>query len=138
VRAEGRLANVQQCSKDMRCLVRACICSCSDKVGVLNRQPLFQLFYKVVGCLFVLFFVNKGSTKKTDEAERKMRLLSRCGDRTVQSSAENGAIHPGDLLVTSSLPGHAMMGTDRSRMMGAVVGKSLGSLELGLESFRFW
>ena len=56
----------------------------------------------------------------------------------MQSSAENGAIHPGDLLVTSSLPGHAMMGTDRSRMMGAVVGKSLGSLELGLESFRFW
>ena len=57
VRAQGRLVNVQQCSKDMRCLVRASICS--GKVEVLNRQQLFQLFYKVVGCLFVLFFVNK-------------------------------------------------------------------------------
>jgi hypothetical protein len=40
-------------------------------------------------------------------------------------SAENGAIQPGDLLVTSSTPGHAMKGTDRSRMLGAVVGKAL-------------
>jgi hypothetical protein len=42
---------------------------------------------------------------------------------------ENGGIQPGDLLVTSSLPGHAMKGTDRSRMMGAVVGKALQPLK---------
>jgi hypothetical protein len=46
-------------------------------------------------------------------------------------SAENGPIKPGDLLVTSSLPGYAMKGTDRSRMLGAVIGKSLGTLEAG-------
>lgn len=46
-------------------------------------------------------------------------------------SAENGAIRPGDLLVTSSTPGYAMKGTDRSRMLGAVIGKALGSLEEG-------
>jgi hypothetical protein len=46
-------------------------------------------------------------------------------------SAENGAIKPGDLLVTSSIPGFAMKGTDRPRMLGAVIGKALGSLESG-------
>ena len=41
-------------------------------------------------------------------------------------TAENGAIHRGDLLVASSTPGHAMKGTNRSRMLGAVIGKALG------------
>jgi hypothetical protein len=46
-------------------------------------------------------------------------------------SAENGPIRRGDLLVTSATPGHAMKGTDRSRMLGAVVGKAMGSLPAG-------
>jgi len=46
-------------------------------------------------------------------------------------SAENGAIRPGDLLVTASIPGYAMKGTDRGRMLGAVVGKAMGSLDSG-------
>ena len=46
-------------------------------------------------------------------------------------SAENGPIHKGDLLVTSSLKGFAMKGTDRSRMLGAVIGKAMGSLDSG-------
>jgi hypothetical protein len=46
-------------------------------------------------------------------------------------TAENGAIKTGDLLVTSSIPGHAMRGTDRSRMLGAVVGKALEPLATG-------
>jgi len=46
-------------------------------------------------------------------------------------SAENGPIHAGDLLVTSSRPGVAMKGTDRMRMLGAIVGKALGSLNDG-------
>jgi hypothetical protein len=46
-------------------------------------------------------------------------------------SAENGEIKPGDLLVTSSTPGYAMRGTERSRMLGAVVGKALGTIRNG-------
>jgi hypothetical protein len=46
-------------------------------------------------------------------------------------SAENGPIHRGDLLVSSSTIGYAMKGTDRSRMTGAVIGKALGNLESG-------
>ncbi|MBI4468923.1 MAG: hypothetical protein HY650_06350 [Acidobacteria bacterium] len=44
-------------------------------------------------------------------------------------SSENGPIHRGDLLVTSSLPGHAMRGTDRDRMIGAVLGKALENFD---------
>lgn len=47
-------------------------------------------------------------------------------------SAENGPIRPGDLLVTSSKPGYAMKGTDRTQMLGAVIGKAIGHLDLGV------
>ena len=47
-------------------------------------------------------------------------------------TAENGAIAPGDLLVTSSSTlGYAMKGTNRTRMLGAVVGKALEPLREG-------
>jgi len=44
-------------------------------------------------------------------------------------TAENGPIAAGDLLVTSSTPGYAMKGTDRGRLVGAVVGKALEPLQ---------
>jgi hypothetical protein len=44
-------------------------------------------------------------------------------------SAENGTIRRGDLLVTAATPGHAMRGTDRDRMLGAVLGKALAGFE---------
>jgi hypothetical protein len=46
-------------------------------------------------------------------------------------TAENGPIHKGDLLVTSSLAGYAMKGTDRTRMLGAVIGKAMDSHDSG-------
>jgi hypothetical protein len=46
-------------------------------------------------------------------------------------TAENGPIAAGDLLVTSSTLGRAMKGTDRARMLGAVVGKALEPLQKG-------
>jgi|HubBroStandDraft_1064217.scaffolds.fasta_scaffold58649_2 hypothetical protein len=46
-------------------------------------------------------------------------------------TGENGPIHRGDLLVTSSTTGYAMKGTDRNRLVGAVIGKAMGSLETG-------
>jgi hypothetical protein len=47
-------------------------------------------------------------------------------------SAENGPIKVGDLLVSSSTPGYAMKGTDRGRMLGAVVGKAMAKLDSGI------
>lgn len=46
-------------------------------------------------------------------------------------TAANGPIHRGDLLVASSKPGYAMKGTDRTRLVGAVVGKALEPLSRG-------
>ena len=47
----------------------------------------------------------------------------------VKASAENGAIRPGDLLTTSSTPGHAMKATEPK--LGAILGKALGELKAG-------
>ena len=46
-------------------------------------------------------------------------------------TATNGAIHRGDLLVTSEIAGVAMKGTDRSKLAGAVVGKAMQELSEG-------
>jgi hypothetical protein len=48
----------------------------------------------------------------------------------VKVSAENGPIHPGDLLVSSSTPGHAMK-AGPNPAVGTVIGKAMGSLETG-------
>jgi len=65
---------------------------------------------------------------KTSTTEVPMAMV---GIVPAKVSAENGPIKRGDLLVTSSTPGYAMKGTDRSRMLGAVVGKALGALDSG-------
>jgi len=68
------------------------------------------------------------ASAKTDATEVPMPMVGRVPTKV---SAENGSIKVGDLLVTSSTMGYAMKGTDRSQMMGTVVGKALGSLDSG-------
>ena len=65
---------------------------------------------------------------KTSTTEVPMAMV---GIVPTKVSAENGPIKRGDLLVTSSTVGYAMKGTDRSKMLGAVVGKALGNLDSG-------
>jgi hypothetical protein len=65
---------------------------------------------------------------KTGKTEVPMAMVGRVPTKV---SAENGPIKVGDLLVASSTLGHAMKGTDRSLLAGAVVGKALGSLDTG-------
>jgi len=45
--------------------------------------------------------------------------------------ASTGAIRPGDLLTTSSTPGHAMKAADRNHANGAILGKAMQSLPKG-------
>ena len=47
------------------------------------------------------------------------------------ATAANGPIKPGDLLTTSDVPGHAMKATDNERAYGAVIGKSMSTLQTG-------
>jgi hypothetical protein len=71
-----------------------------------------------------------GSTRKIDaESAIDEVPLAVVGIVPCKVTTENGPIKAGDLLVTSSLPGHAMKGTDKSKMLGAVVGKALQSIE---------
>ncbi len=49
----------------------------------------------------------------------------------VKAEAFSGAIHPGDLLTTSSMPGLAMKATDRLLAQGAIIGKAMTGLESG-------
>jgi hypothetical protein len=49
----------------------------------------------------------------------------------VQVDASNGAIEPGDLLTTSTTPGHAMKVRDHARAQGAIIGKAMTSLAEG-------
>ena len=73
-----------------------------------------------------------GSTRNADEPRPKSEVpLAVVGIVPCKVTSENGAIEVGDLLVTSSRPGRAMKGTDRSRMLGAVVGKALEPLAGG-------
>jgi hypothetical protein len=73
-----------------------------------------------------------GSTRKVDEAAPTNEVpLAVVGIVPCKVTAENGPIQVGDLLVTSSTPGHAMKGTDRSKLVGAVVGKALEPLQRG-------
>jgi hypothetical protein len=48
-----------------------------------------------------------------------------------KADARYAAIEVGDLLTTSSTPGHAMKASDQSKAFGAVIGKALGPLESG-------
>lgn len=52
------------------------------------------------------------------------------GVAPVKVSAENGAIHPGDLLITSPTPGRAMKDSVEKEI-GTILGKALGSLARG-------
>lgn len=73
-----------------------------------------------------------GSTRKVDESAPSNEIpLAVVGIVPCKVTAENGPIQIGDLLVTSFAPGHAMKGTDRNRMLGAVVGKALEPLSQG-------
>ncbi len=73
-----------------------------------------------------------GTTRKVDESAPYSEIpLAVVGIVPCKVTAENGPIQIGDLLVTSSTQGHAMKGTDRNRMLGAVVGKALEPLREG-------
>jgi hypothetical protein len=73
-----------------------------------------------------------GGTRKVDESAPQNEIpLAVVGIVPCKVTAENGPIQIGDLLVTSSTPGRAMKGTDRSKLVGAVVGKALEPLPEG-------
>jgi hypothetical protein len=47
------------------------------------------------------------------------------------ADAANGPVEVGDLLTTSSLPGHAMKVTDHECAQGAILGKAMSAMPEG-------
>ena len=72
--------------------------------------------------------IGKRQSMKSESDEVPMAMV---GIVPTKVTTENGLIRRGDLLVSSSTPGYAMKGTDRTRMLGAVIGKAMGSLDSG-------
>lgn len=65
------------------------------------------------------------------QLERRSRPIALIGKVYCKVDADFGAIEVGDLLTTSTTPGHAMKATDAVRSFGAVLGKAIGRLERG-------
>ena len=55
--------------------------------------------------------------------------IAMAGQVYVRTTLEGGPIAPGDLLVSSSRHGAAMRAADRSRALGAVIGKAIEPLD---------
>ena len=74
----------------------------------------------------------RGRRQATDSSHMKDEVpMAMVGVVPTKVSAEGGPIRAGDLLVTSSRPGYAMKGIDRTQLAGAIVGKAMGNLESG-------
>lgn len=69
-----------------------------------------------------------GQTGTDADGEHPVALTGRV---YVKADASSGAIQPGDLLTTSSLPGHAMKVADYSIAHGAIIGKAMTALDSG-------
>jgi hypothetical protein len=87
--------------------------------GIVSTKP---------GVLASLHNSTTSAGQKAIEAEVPLAVV---GIVPCKVSAENGPIRAGDLLVTSSIAGYAMKGTDRARMLGAIVGKAMQPLSSG-------
>jgi hypothetical protein len=82
---------------------------------------------------------DKGGTSRVDADDVPVAIV---GIVPTKVSAENGAIHIGDLLTTSSKPGHAMkaspvrVGGTRIYRPGTIVGKALEPLTAGTGTIK--
>lgn len=68
------------------------------------------------------------------DAKDGFRQVALTGRVYVKATATSGAIQPGDMLTTSSIPGHAMKVTDYNKAQGAIIGKAMTTInpETGL------
>jgi hypothetical protein len=71
--------------------------------------------------------VSLNTSTTEHEAASGMPRLALSGRVPVKATSENGTIRPGDLLVSSSTPGHAMRAPESPRA-GTVIGKAMQAL----------
>jgi hypothetical protein len=75
--------------------------------------------------------INPGIALHQDGVLEGGQNVALSGRVYVLADASSSPIKPGDLLTTSSVPGHAMKVTDQSRAHGAIIGKAMSPLGQG-------
>jgi hypothetical protein len=66
------------------------------------------------------------------ESRTRRSPIALIGKAFCKVDASFGSINVGDLLTTSPTPGHAMKVAERSRAVGAIIGKALARLDAGV------
>jgi hypothetical protein len=101
------------------------ISTSTDRTVEKSREPYSTLVAGVYATKSGVLLTERN----VDDSHEDTVPLGIVGVIPTKVSAENGPIRRGDLLVTSSIAGHAMKGTDQSRMLGAVIGKALENFD---------
>lgn len=101
-----------------------------DDAGSLRRS---QMAYdrKVAGVVSGAGDFRPGIVLDKHQCQESRRPVALVGKVFCKVDAAYGAVAVGDLLTTSTTPGHAMRAGDPMRAFGAVVGKALGNLRTG-------
>jgi hypothetical protein len=86
---------------------------------------------RVAGIISGAGGINPGISLQQDGLLDHGQKLALSGRVYVLADASGGAIKPGDLLTTSSTPGHAMKVSDHVRAHGAILGKAMTALSEG-------
>ncbi len=101
-----------------------------DQEGVL--QPSQQAYDKrVAGVVSGAGNYKPGIVLDKQESSENRMPVALVGKVYCKVDAQYAAIEVGDLLTTSSTPGHAMKADDPFKAFGSVIGKALRSLEAG-------
>jgi hypothetical protein len=101
-----------------------------DDAGTL-RPSTRAYDRKVAGVISGAGDCRPGIVLDRKRSPRARMPLALVGKVYCKADAGPSPIQAGDLLTTSSTPGHAMKADDPSRMLGAVIGKALRPLERG-------
>lgn len=101
-----------------------------DRPGQLtvSRQAYDR---RVAGVVSGANGLEPGITLHPTEHQKGGEQVALTGRVYVKADASFGPIRPGDLLTTSSVPGHVMAATDPGRTSGAVIGKAMTTLQSG-------
>jgi hypothetical protein len=101
-----------------------------DSEGTLRQSDL-AYDKRVAGVISGAGSYKPGLILDKQESSKNRMPIALMGKVYCKVDASYGAIEVGDLLTTSSTPGHAMKASDPSQAFGAVIGKALRSLEFG-------
>src|SRR5262249_966801 len=95
------------------------------------RQSTEPYDKKVAGVIAGAGEFKPGMVLDRHASQNHRAPISLLGKVCCKVDAQHAPIEVGDLLTTSSTPGHAMKATDPSRAFGAVLGKALRPLKEG-------